>query len=330
MGLTAIPCLIAGPFPIIAGAHRLHMQAAPASSFEEDFLWQTRFHDHFCEIARLACEVEIAPPKDDQNKNTDYILTPRKDPPICFSARARRYEHREPRVSTFSIRLGRPSGAKTEMKKLLEGRGDLLVYGYEAYPNWRRLHSWLLGDLDVLRQYICDGGSYEIGPPNDDGTTAAYFHRYQLPPEFVMEESVMNDQMILEVMTTSPEPALCIARRAGLPPKPVWDALLRLAGMEDVYSEPLPWAKVVFHEGHLLALACFHCATSVIATASMTFRSTLIQRSSRLQRYTADPRSFERQQALWQGRWWELSSRYRPWSMSPARNAAHRYAITRR
>lgn len=224
------------------------MRSGPATSFEEDFYWQERFYDHFCEIARFACAVETASPEDDRTKNTDFILTPRKDAPIYFSVRARRYKHREPCISTFSIRLGRVSGAKTEMEKLLEGLGDLLIYGYEAYPGWRCLHPWLLGDLDILRQYIRDGGAYETWR-NDDGTTAAYFHRYQLPPEFVIEESVMNDQMILKVMTTSPEPALCIARRAGLPPEPVWDALLRLAGMEDVYSKPTPWAKVVFHEG---------------------------------------------------------------------------------
>jgi len=223
------------------------MRSAPATSFEEDFAWQERFYDHFCEIARLACKVEVAPLEDDQTKNTDFILTPRKATPICFSVRARRYDKREPQVTKFSIRYRLASGAKTEFAKLLEGRGDLLIYGYEAYPGWRRLHPWLLGDLDVLRQYIRDGGHYEVAEPDEDGTTAAYFYRYKLPSEFVIEESVMNDQMILEVMTPSPEPALCIARRAGLPPTPVWDALLRLAGMEDTYSEPSPLAKVVFH-----------------------------------------------------------------------------------
>jgi hypothetical protein len=146
--------------------------------------------------------------------------------------------------------LGRPSGAMTEMSKLLAGYGDMLIYGFESNPGSRRLHPWLLGNLDVWRQYMFDDGHYDEGP-NGDGTIAAYFYLDRLPPGFIVEKSVMEDRMILEVMTTSPEISLCIARRAGLPVGPVHKALLRLAGMEGryAYSEQPASAQVRFHPG---------------------------------------------------------------------------------
>jgi hypothetical protein len=224
------------------------MRSGPATSFAEDFAWQERFYDHFREIARLACQVDVASPEDDRKRNTDFILTPRiYRPPIRFSARARRAE-KQGQSDRISIRLGRSSGAKTEMEKMLaEGYGDMLIYGFESNPGSRRLFPWLLGDLAILRKHIHDDGPYEIVPHKDDTTVAAYFYLYQTPPEFIVERSVMTDRMILEVMTTSPEITLCIAQRAGLPVRPVEKSLYRLAGMKDKYSELRPGTLVVFH-----------------------------------------------------------------------------------
>lgn len=218
------------------------------STFEEDFRWQERFRDHFSEIARLACRVEVASPEDDRTRNRDFILKPRKEPPISFSVRARRTKCQK-YADTFSIRLRRASGAKTEMAKLLAGDGDMLIHGFESNLGSRRLHPWLLGDLDVLRQYIRKGGLPDMEESNDDGTTAAYFYRAKMPPGFIVEESVVADRMILEVMTTSPEISLCIAWRAGMPVAQVHRALLRLAGMENKHpsSEQPPDAQVVLH-----------------------------------------------------------------------------------
>jgi hypothetical protein len=153
------------------------------STFEDDFRWQECFRGHFSEIARLASRVDVAAPEDDWERNTDFVLTLRQNR-LTFSARARRFQYAERYVNNFSIRLGRATGAKTEMAKMLNGHGDMLIYGFESAPGSDRLCPWLLGNLEILRQYIRDGGYYEP-KPNDDGTTAAYFYLDDMPLGFL-------------------------------------------------------------------------------------------------------------------------------------------------
>ena len=70
------------------------------------------------------------------------------------------------------------------MAKMLDGHGDMLIYGFESAPGSDRLYPWLLGNLGILRQYIHDGGHYqEI--TNKDGTTGAYFHLDDMPLGFL-------------------------------------------------------------------------------------------------------------------------------------------------
>lgn len=161
------------------------MESGLGSTFEDDFHWQERFRGHFSEIARLVCQVEVAAPEDDWKRNTDFILTMKKAS-LTISARARRAKYSKLYADTFSIRLRRESGARTEMAKLLDGYGDILIYGFESKPGSDRLYPWLLADLDTLRQYIRDGGRYEP-KPNGDGTTAAYFYLADMAPEFIVE-----------------------------------------------------------------------------------------------------------------------------------------------
>lgn len=155
----------------------------PPSTFEDDFRWQERFRGHFSEIVRLASRVEVAAPVDDWERNTDFVLTLRQNR-LTFAARARRARYAERYVSNFSIRLQRPSGARTEMAKMCDGHGDMLIYGFESAPGSDRLYPWLLGNLNILRQYVRDGGYFqEI--TNKDGTTGAYFHLDDMPLGFL-------------------------------------------------------------------------------------------------------------------------------------------------
>ena len=71
------------------------------------------------------------------------------------------------------------------MDKLMAGHGDMLIHGFECAPGWDRLGPWFLGDLDILRQYVRDGGHYEQ-KLNTDGTTAAYFYLADMPLEFIL------------------------------------------------------------------------------------------------------------------------------------------------
>ena len=52
--------------------------------------------------------------------------------------------------SEFTIRAGRPSGAKTELTKIIEGWGDYFFYGF-ADPTEIYLAQWLIGSLNAFR-----------------------------------------------------------------------------------------------------------------------------------------------------------------------------------
>lgn len=51
----------------------------------------------------------------------------------------------------FTIRWKRPSGAKTECQKIMEGYGDFLFYGFESECG-RHVGLWKIIDLELLRK----------------------------------------------------------------------------------------------------------------------------------------------------------------------------------
>ena len=92
-----------------------------------------------------------------------------------IAARIRREMYRDKYVSEFTIRVKRPSGTKTEFRKIVEGFGDWMFYGFEYGDN---IFPWYLIDLSAFRAHLIEdvGLNQFIHNPsnhrqNGDGTT---------------------------------------------------------------------------------------------------------------------------------------------------------------
>lgn len=118
--------------------------------------WQgdKRWSDRFLpEIKRILGEHLIAEPpiEEDAERNTDLMVL-RLDA-VRIGCRVRKHRYLRGYGDEFTIRAGRPSGAKTELTKIIEGWGDYFFYGF-CDEDEKQLAQWLLGDLKALRIYI--------------------------------------------------------------------------------------------------------------------------------------------------------------------------------
>lgn len=156
-------------------------------SVERDFDWQRHL---IPEIKRVLANYLIveADAKEDMEHNTDLIVL-RLDT-IRVACRLRRSEYLAKYGDEFTIRTSRPSGADTELTKMLGGWGDYIFYGF-ASPTGDTIAAWMLGDLKVFRLWhhreLWAGRRPGIEKPNRDGSSE--FRAYninQLPADFVV------------------------------------------------------------------------------------------------------------------------------------------------
>jgi len=143
------------------------------SEWQNDKGWSDNF---LTEIKRalaihLICE---APVQEDQERNTDLIVL--KMDSVRVACRIRR-ETWISYSNEFTIRVGRPSNAKTELAKIIEGWGDLFFYGFGSNDG-SKLVSWKIGDLKVFRltlmRYMAEHKGQLPGIPksNHDGSSS--------------------------------------------------------------------------------------------------------------------------------------------------------------
>ena len=92
----------------------------------------------------------------------------------------------------FTIRAGRPSGAQTELQKMIAGWGDFILYGFRAADGSAELDAWVLGDLSIFRLWFNQQLMARHGQPpgtlrgNRDGSSSfRAFEIGELPPSFV-------------------------------------------------------------------------------------------------------------------------------------------------
>ena len=120
------------------------------SEWQKDKRWSDRF---LPEIKRILGEHLISEPpiEEDAERNTDLMVL-RLDA-VRIGCRVRKYEYLKQYGDEFTIRAGRPTGAKTELTKIIEGWGNYFFYGFsDEYE--QNLAQWILGDLNALRIYI--------------------------------------------------------------------------------------------------------------------------------------------------------------------------------
>lgn len=155
--------------------------------FDDDFDWQRGL---IPDVKRVCANYLIgeAPMEEDMRHNTDLIVL--KLDPIRVACRLRKHTYLTRYPNEFTIRASRPSGAQTELAKVLSGWGDYIFYGFAA-ANSAALAAWFLGDLKVFRlwhhQQLQAGRQPSTRQRNKDGSSD--FCAYQiddLPETFVV------------------------------------------------------------------------------------------------------------------------------------------------
>lgn len=151
--------------------------------------WSDKFLPGIKQILGLHL-ISAAPVEEDVRRNTDLIVL--KMAAVRIACRVRRYEYYEYK-DQFTVRYKLPSGAKTELAKIVEGWGDYFFYAF-ADSTEEQLISWRLCNLNVFRLWLAnrllmaERGSLPFTvKENHDGSSAfAVFAFSDLPVEFVI------------------------------------------------------------------------------------------------------------------------------------------------
>ena len=117
------------------------------TDWKADKRWSDRFLPEIKAI--LGTHLIGEPPvEEDAERNTDLMVL--KMEAVRIGCRIRRHKYLVAFGNEFTIRAGRPSGAKTELAKIVEGWGDYFFYGFSNAEH-HELAAWFLGDLRVFR-----------------------------------------------------------------------------------------------------------------------------------------------------------------------------------
>lgn len=118
----------------------------------KDKQWSDRF---LPEIKKILGENLIGePPKEeDAERNTDLIVL--KMDAVRIACRVRRpcYRKNAEWAHQFTIRCSRPSGADTELTKIITRWGDYFLYGFSDEEE-KYLSQWVLLSLDKFRLWL--------------------------------------------------------------------------------------------------------------------------------------------------------------------------------
>lgn len=165
-----------------------------------DWRWSDRYIDSITRcISWTFGEDEkwttVAPPAEDQDKNTDLILLTSNgwnriacrircagSGVECFCGK-RHFPAWPNCCNEFTIRATRPTGTKTELEKIFDGFGNFLFYGFGGKDG--RLVYWTVANLDIFRRV------HKFGrlQGNHDGSSEFYIYRWiDFPNEFIVQQ----------------------------------------------------------------------------------------------------------------------------------------------
>lgn len=138
---------------------------------------------------------------EDQERNTDLMVIGMGS--VRVACRIRKYQYAHRYGDQFTIRKSRPSNAKTELRKVVEGFGDYIFYGF-CDESETHLHSWFLGNLSEFRGwwmnqlFKSDAGVVPgISKDNADNSSAfAAFKLSEMPSGFVVASSGATNYQI--------------------------------------------------------------------------------------------------------------------------------------
>jgi hypothetical protein len=143
------------------------------------------------QVKRILGEYLIseAPFAEDAERNTDLIVLHLDT--VRIAVRIRESAYIAKYGNEFTIRASRPSGAQTELAKVLAGWGDYLFYGF-ANPRYDDLLGYTLGNLAMFRAwyhfYKHEPGIYKCNYDNSSAFRA--FNLADLPTTFVIARQV--------------------------------------------------------------------------------------------------------------------------------------------
>ena len=158
------------------------------NDWERDKRWAGRF---LPEVKRILGEHLIgeAPIEEDRKHNCDLIVL--KLEAIRIACRIRQYKYLAEYGGEFTIRVGRPSGMKSELTKIIEGWGDFFFYGF-GDEKANVLAGWHLLRLNEFRLWHAGYLQRNKGEvpgkmrANFDGTTFRVYRIADLPESVVM------------------------------------------------------------------------------------------------------------------------------------------------
>ena len=138
-------------------------------SYEHD----RKFGDQFLpEIRKIIGPylLEQASLEQDQCFASDLVLVRAR--PVDIACRVRRPGY-ENFYDQFTMRIARESGAKTELRKFVEGFGDWFFYGHAA-ADLQSLPRWMLIDLNAWRAHLIMRSKVRQGDKENDDTETSF------------------------------------------------------------------------------------------------------------------------------------------------------------
>jgi len=144
--------------------------------------WSDRFLPHIKQIVG-GYLLEAAPDPIDWHQATDLLMLDARD--MRIAARVRRPGYATQYPHQFTIRSRLPSGAQTELSKIVNGKGDWLFYGH-ANASQTAIESWYLIDLNAFRAALIRRGAQGLcwgNKCNPDGTRFTWFDIRSFPAD---------------------------------------------------------------------------------------------------------------------------------------------------
>jgi len=163
------------------------------NGWKQDKRWSDRFipeiSGHLGQL--LICEPPIV---EDLERNSDLMVLGMDS--VRIGCRIRKHQYQSAYGNQFTIRSSRPSGQKTELKKIIEGWGDYFFYGFSDESE-EFLSRWFIGDLKVFRAWFVgrlarmDKGDIPGMPKKNKDNSSAFaaFNINDLPDSFIVKSS---------------------------------------------------------------------------------------------------------------------------------------------
>lgn len=124
-------------------------------AYSEDRAWSDLFIPQIQQIVGPRLLVP-APLEVDRKEATDLIVF--KAEGMRIAARVRRSGWRDHHEREFTIRSRVPSGADTELQKIISGWGDWMFYGFAESEEPPRIFPWIIIDLKSFRRHYVEQG----------------------------------------------------------------------------------------------------------------------------------------------------------------------------